>query len=357
VSIKVVGPVNEEGNSEIRRLQCDSSFSELARLSKYLFQMEESEVVGFATEAGGACDVIDNETLATVLNGASSPKLFLKVLGTVATPPAPPLGGNQEGIKVRALTHFIVLTKDSRAWEGIIVKAATLINQVANTCAEAGYVVQTLRIVCNPFSEFLDMTSTDAALGDVQAIKEVLTGPSMPAGKLRIRFALGAANDAADLKLVPVLIQHFADLANCCINIPADEFGLPDPVLTQAAAECCQTLATVTPTGGVLGEGNFNFTANFNMAPGCPYFPAGYNTTKAGASFAIGLEYPDLIVKVLSEQVAKTASWTDKYKVLNAAIQVHTKTLEGICYQASKGSGLRFAGFDTSAAPAKDVSR
>lgn len=91
-----------------------------------------------------------------------------------------------------------------------------------------GYSVQTLRLVCNPFGEYLDTTSSAAALAGVNALKAILTSPAVTSLGIRIRFALGAASNAADLKLVPALIQGAADLANCCVNIPCDELGLPE---------------------------------------------------------------------------------------------------------------------------------
>jgi hypothetical protein len=63
------------------------------------------------------------------------------------------------GIHVRAITHFIVLTKDESIWSNIIVSAATLCADCAKKFAAKGYEVQTLRLVCNPFGEYLD-TST-----------------------------------------------------------------------------------------------------------------------------------------------------------------------------------------------------
>ena len=171
----------------------------------------------------------------------------------------------------------------------------------------------------------------------------------MPQGT-RIRFAIGEARTAADLLLVPALIAHAADLANCCVNIPSDGLGLPDAALTAAAARCCATLATATAGG----EGNFNFTANFNMGPGCPYFPAAYNRADCGANFAVGLEYPDLMVATLAA-LPPAASWEERFAALAAAITPPMAALDALARAHASTSGVRFAGFDSSAAPSKET--
>jgi len=83
------------------------------------------------------------------------------------------------------------------------------------------------------------------------------------------------------------MIANFGDLCNICVNVPANKFGMvEDCELLKSCGEIMVALAKTTPNG----EGNFNFTVNFSCPPGIPYFPAGYNTTAKGESFAIGLE-------------------------------------------------------------------
>jgi uncharacterized protein (UPF0210 family) len=179
------------------------------------------------------------------------------------------------------------------------------------------------------------------------ALKGILTGDKMPKG-IRIRFAIGAAQTPAELLIVPGLIKNCADLANCCVNISCDSNGLPDPVLTLAAAQCCAALAVQTDGG----EGNFNFTANFNMGPGCPYFPAAYNLSTSGDNFALGLEYPDLMVAALTP-LSATSTWEERFAALTAVIGPHITALNGIAQKYADEASVRFAGFDTSAAPSK----
>jgi hypothetical protein len=240
---ELVGSMNEEGEPSIK------------------YRRE----IGYELQA-----VASDADLAAAFEGRMELKLFVgekaQAVAASDTPQA------VAGIHVRAITHFIVLTKDESAWSTIIVNAAKLCADCAKKFTAKGYEVQTLRLVCNPFGEYLDTCTSATALAGMDKLKAILSSAAITSLGIRIRFACGAATTVHEVtEIVPALIQGAADLANCCVNIPCDELGLPDDVLTQAAAQCCMTLAKTT----ARGEGNFNFTANYNMPPGCPYFPAG----------------------------------------------------------------------------------
>jgi len=241
------------------------------------------------------------------------------------------------------------MPRDQSQWSSVISDAAHTIGECARRISDAGYCVQTLRVVTNPFGEYLDTSSAASALLGMTEIQQILTSKAMPQGT-RIRFAIGAAVSAQELEIVPELIRHSMDLANCCVNIPCDEMGFPDKELTLAAARCCAKLAVETERG----EGNFNFTANFNMPPGCPYFPAAYNMADCGTNFAIGLEYPGLMVDTL-KALPSDSTWTERFTGLTSAIRPHVDALDRIAQAFATEKSLRFAGFDSSAAPSKET--
>ena len=72
--------------------------------------------------------------------------------------------------------------------------------------------------------------------------------------------------------MVPALVRAHGDVANCCVNLSGDKLGLVDESLVVASAAAVAELAVSTPGGA----GNFNFTVNANVPPGCPFFPASY---------------------------------------------------------------------------------
>jgi len=97
--------------------------------------------------------------------------------------------------------------------------------------------------------------------------------------------------------LIPELIKEFGDLCNVCVNVDLDENEILNNAKILRSAEAVKKISEITPRG----EGNFNFTVNFNCEPLIPYFPASYHDQALGNCFVIGLETPDLLVKVLSD--------------------------------------------------------
>jgi uncharacterized protein (UPF0210 family) len=265
-------------------------------------------------------------------------------------------------IAVRAITAFLVMQPDQSTWEGVLEKAIGFCSSLSEQCVAKGYKVQSLRLITNPFGEYLDTSSAEAALAGLKTLELKLLALEKAAG-IRIRFSIGAARTVEELKLVPLFIKEAGDLANCCINIPISDDNILDFELVTAGAEVCEILGRETPRG----EGNFNFTINFNGPRLCPYFPAGFNTTELGESFVIGLEYPDLLVNLLENMVPegqssivttpalKSTAWATAATVMKAAIENHVGVLVDLAQAAASSSGRAFAGIDSSPAPSKNV--
>ena len=253
-------------------------------------------------------------------------------------------------------------------------RAIEFIAKLAGSIRKVEYEVQTLRVITNPFSEWLDVKNADAALSGLRELKRVLgvvekKHAALLAGT-RIRFSVGAVTSLDDLKLVPALIREAGDLANTCLNVGVDEItGAVDAEMVLEGAKVCAELGKTTPRG----EGNFNFTINFNGPRLCPYFPAGFNTRESGLSFVIGLEYPTLLVNILEglkkspEQPSIVSSaktrkdeWAAAASAMRRAVNVHLKTIVALARKAEgeqddgDGNGrFAFAGVDSSPAPSK----
>jgi len=277
--------------------------------------------------------------------------------------PATPLCQAQSALMaVRAITSFIVLEKDPTTWHAKLKSAVDFNAALAKSITEScGYAVQTLRLIANPFGEYLDTSSSEAALKGVADLKALLDALEKEAGT-RIRFSIGAAASAQELQLVPDLIKDGGDLANCCVNVRQDEWGVVDLATVSAAAEACAKLGQTTPNG----EGNFNFTINFNGPNLCPYFPAGFNTRENGESFVIGLEYPNLLVSVLKDLTkgkpsvvtsssARGEEWRMAATTMQAAIEAHMSQIIPLAQAAGKEYGRKFSGVDSSPAPSKSA--
>eukprot|EP01049_Picozoa_sp_SAG25_P006216 SAG25_NODE_457_length_7857_cov_2.370199_4_plen_293_part_00 len=264
--------------------------------------------------------------------------------------------GSPPLIKVRAVTNFVRLSRDTVGWDKALRSAAELTAELVERFHALGYETQTLRVVTNPFGEFLDCSSADTVLGGLQQLKAAVEAAAPPG--LRIRLAVGEAKTAAELALVPVMITEFGDLCNICVNIGADEAGLVDAHMCDLAAGVVCELARSTPRG----EGNFNFTANFACPERIPYFPAGYLGSGSSDSFAIGLEHPDLLLSVLEPlrlgevpAERRGAAWSAAAVALQAAMESHVQPLVGAAQEVAAARGIPFSGLDSSAAPSKDV--
>eukprot|EP01043_Picozoa_sp_COSAG02_P048789 COSAG02_NODE_4831_length_4927_cov_2.962096_2_plen_332_part_00 len=264
--------------------------------------------------------------------------------------------GRQTLIKVRAVTNFVALTPDQTTWPEVVKRATVVASALVARYAALGYETQTLRIVTNPFGEYLDCSSLESALDGLAVVKQILDADD---SGIRVRFAIGAARNAEELALVPQMIAHYGDLCNICVNIEADEAGLVDASMCELAAAAVAALASCTERG----EGNFNFTANFACPPLIPYFPASYLGSNDLSCFAIGLEHPDLLLDVLTplrlgdvNAAQRGAAWSDAAIKLRDAMEEHINPLVAAARDVSADTGVPFAGLDSSAAPSKDVS-
>lgn len=58
-----------------------------------------------------------------------------------------------KGLKVRAVTRFVVLSRDRGRWQSLLTEATVFSGALASRYKAMGYETQTLRIVTNPFGE------------------------------------------------------------------------------------------------------------------------------------------------------------------------------------------------------------
>jgi uncharacterized protein (UPF0210 family) len=263
---------------------------------------------------------------------------------------------NKELCRIRTITTFLCLEKQRSNWEKAILSATNFCNDLADKFLNNGYLVQSIRIVTNPFGQYLDTTSIETAKSDLEYISNLLN--SSDTTKLRIRFAIGEACTKKEISLLPELIQSYGDLCNACVNIALDEFGVLDNAMIHSSALAVSKISRLTPNG----EGNFNFTVNFNCDPLIPYFPAGYHKKSLGNCYVVGLETPDLLVTALQEFYENNTSQNhnDRYKgffdVMSSALQYHVSNVTGIIKEFGENTGFLFSGIDSSAAPSKDCS-
>lgn len=259
--------------------------------------------------------------------------------------------------KLRTITTFLVLDKNRASWQKEIQKASAFCLSLAAKFSEHNYQVQSIRIVTNPFGEYLNTQEISTAKADLHYLSELLT--AIKSEGLRIRFAIGEAQTAHEIALLPELIEAYGDLCNACVNVALDEHGILDNQLIEEAARAVLKISRITPRG----EGNFNFTVNFNCQPLNPYFPASYHQKALGNLFVVGLQTPDLLVHVLHDFNQKSGllshnqAFPNYERLMSEALQYHVDRVNEILSDFAKNSSNNdfvFAGIDSSAAPSKE---
>jgi uncharacterized protein (UPF0210 family) len=263
---------------------------------------------------------------------------------------------DKELCRIRTITTFLILSKDRATWKSSLLSATEFCNDLSQRFVEDGYIVQSIRIVTNPFGEYLNTESVRAAKSDLEFISNLLSSDGT--SNLRIRFAIGEARTKEEIALLPELIKAYGDLCNACVNIYLDDSGVLDNELIHYSSLAVSEISRITPRG----EGNFNFTVNFNCAPLIPYFPASYHSKELGNCFVVGLETPDLLVSALKEFNANTVIenhnqlFKEYQEVLSSALQYHIDKVKLIIDGFGDCGDFRFSGIDSSAAPSKDCS-
>ena len=263
---------------------------------------------------------------------------------------------NKDLCKIRTITTFLCLDNKRESWDQKIQQAAQLCADLSALFADKGYTVQSVRIVTNPFGEYLNTESLTSARNDLSYLGNLLK--SSDSSGVRVRFAIGEAKTTQEINLLPELVKEFGDLCNVCVNVGQDDSGVLDNQQIIQCAEAVVAISKITPRG----EGNFNFTVNFNCDPLIPYFPASYHHKDIKDCFVIGLETPDLLVNVLkafnqqSESQLHNELFNGYFEVMSEALQHHISDIHNIIEHSADLQGFAFAGFDSSAAPSKNCS-
>ena len=259
---------------------------------------------------------------------------------------------NKELCHIRTISFFLTLHKDKTQWEAALYSVKRDVDLLLPAVQKAGYTLQSIRVITNPFGEYLDLTNLQTAKADLQYLTELLN--KFNESGIRLRFAIGAARNKEEIALLPELIAAYGDLCNACVNVPLDEHGVLDNELIEQSVYAVQQIANITPRG----EGNFNFTVNFNCKPFIPYFPAGYHLSHLPNSFVIGLETPDLLVEVLKSVPKSPHSqfYADCYRAMLQALQYHVDQVLEMLSAVKLSGKFEFAGIDSSAAPSKNCS-
>jgi hypothetical protein len=241
--------------------------------------------------------------------------------------------------KVRAITAFIDI--DARSYAAQIEDTVHFLNTAREVYQKAGFEVETIRIVTQPFPRYTKDMSRAGALAFFEKINAL-------AARLKFSPNIGAAmlhdnDDAAPVDLLIEVLSHTNIDASLVI---AAEDGIHWNAIRQTA-RLIKAVAEKSPHS----QGNFNFAATAMVKPYGPFYPGAYHLGGSRA-FAVGLEGAGVVAEVFARNRDPRAA----EKALAAALTGPMRDAERAAMQVAAASGWTYAGIDPTPAPLKDVS-
>ncbi|MCC7411484.1 MAG: DUF711 family protein [Gammaproteobacteria bacterium] len=261
--------------------------------------------------------------------GAVAAAASARTLAAASTGPAQTLSGSAE-LAIRTITAGVRVAAGQPAVA--LARARAFLERAGAVMAAAGYLVQTLRVVTQPHGEYLDGLPRER----VEAVLRAMLGALGDA----CRLAIGPAPDsvAGDAQARErVLLANSLGIA-ATISIGSATSGIASGAVT-AAADVIARHAQSLP------ERNFSFAAIANVAPGVPFFPAGYHGTDE-PTFTLGTQSAGLFLRVCREA-------GDMHAVEPRLLQAYTQALaavEAVALEIERDTGWRYAGIDTTPA-------
>ncbi|MEB2777344.1 DUF711 family protein [Algoriphagus sp. D3-2-R+10] len=221
-----------------------------------------------------------------------------------------------------------------------IEKAIAFLEKSKKVFTDNGYEVQSVRISTQNLHELISGSPTKQTLQKLKKIDKVLIENS-------IDLAIGEliSGNQYDENLADWTVELIKETSNINFSVPisSESLGIHHKTI-KTASEICLALSKNSKGG----EANFRFTASANCPDGIPFFPAAYH--KGKNSFAIGLEYPNLITKVFEK-----SDWENAEANLKNELNKQFNPIQ-ILSQTLQTSDWNYDGIDTSPAPGLDAS-
>lgn len=240
--------------------------------------------------------------------------------------------------RIRTITAGVTL--ESLDDIATINDAITFLEKSKKVFIDNGYEVQSVRISTQNLHELISGSPTKQTLQKLKKIDKVLIENS-------IDLAIGEliSGNQYDENLAEWTVELIKETSNINFSVPisSESLGIHHKTI-KTAAEICIALSK----NSIGGEANFRFTASANCPDGIPFFPAAYH--KGINSFAIGLEYPNLITKVF-----ENSNWENAESNLKSELNKQFKPIE-VLGQSLQTPDWNYDGIDTSPAPGLDAS-
>lgn len=189
-------------------------------------------------------------------------------------------------MKIRTVTYGVSLALtdfDEQASECLtkLEVAASKLKFIVENLTSGGYDVQTSRLSFNRVEDWLDLNKYEEQL-------KIIADAADRFGVNII--SLGSVTTTKYVPFIPKFFE-FSDKFFCAVQSSMGADGIyevPDFELCVEASKVCLEMSKFH--GKMSGENNFRFCIGFNIAPGCPFYPASYYHTAHRDGVSIGLE-------------------------------------------------------------------
>ncbi len=251
-----------------------------------------------------------------------------------------PRASAQQKPKVRTITAFVRL--DPGRYEQQVATTLAFLQKAKDVYERAGFEVETLRLVTQPFPRFTQDMTPEASMAfftrlDALAAKdglEISVGPAM----------LLDSDNPLEAERLGQVLSKTTHLSGSVVIAGTD--GIHWRAI-HAAAGVIKYLEDNTPHS----EGNFRFAALSMVPEYVPFFPAAYHDG-FGRQFAIGVESANVVAEVL----AKRQPPYEMHQALVAQLENSLNSIDGLGNILDNQTGWDFMGIDLSPAPSKDAS-
>jgi len=237
-------------------------------------------------------------------------------------------------MKIRSITCFL-----DPSWPLDIQAVAQIGTVAARAVAEfqqAGYEVQTTRMVTPPFPQLFASLDPDGIVAAIQELEQ-LAGAQ---GFAYVAVGPALLDQPESYALIPKIIANTENVF-CSAQMATRQAGLSLPAV-RACAQIISALAPQDPNGFA----NLYFTALANVEPGSPFFPASYHAGNT-PTFSLATEAACLAVDAF-EGARDAAEGLDRFQ---RSVQAHADCLKGIATTLEEETGCKFGGIDFSLAP------
>ena len=242
--------------------------------------------------------------------------------------------------KVRAITAFINI--DSGNYASVVEDTVKFLNTAREAYRGAGFEVETIRVVTQPFPKYTSGMNRPEALALVRKYSEL--GARMGFTPNIGTAMVGDNDDAAPVDLLADILSGGIKV-NASLIVAGDD-GIHWRAI-RLAAKMVKAVSARSPHGG----GNLNFAVTAMVRPYGPFYPGAYHLG-TGHTFAVGLEAANVVADVFAQYKEPN----EAEKQLSAALARHLRAAEAVAMKVADSSGWAYAGIDPTPAPLGDVS-